>query len=207
MEYLSTRNNQLKETFTHVLFQGLSKEGGLFLPVEWPSIDINTLRDKSYEEVALHIINPFIGDEIAKDDMYEIIQSTYKNFQHSKIAPLVKIDKNKYILELFYGPTFSFKDYALQLLGNLFFHFMKNINKKLTILGATSGDTGSAAIDAFKEKENINVFILHPYNKVSNVQRRQMTTILDHNVFNIAVEGTFDDCQRIVKPIAPRNIQ
>ena len=97
MEYLSTRNNQLKETFTNVLFQGLSKEGGLFLPVEWPSIDINTLRDKSYEEVALHIINPFIGDEIAKDDMYEIIQSTYKNFQHSKIAHLVKIDKNKYI--------------------------------------------------------------------------------------------------------------
>ena len=166
MEYLSTRNNQLKETFTNVLFQGLSKEGGLFLPVEWPSIDINTLRDKSYEEVALHIINPFIGDEIANDDMYEIIQSTYKNFQHSKIAPLVKIDKNKYILELFYGPTFAFKDYALQLLGNLFFHFMKNINKKLTILGATSGDTGSAAIDAFKGKENINVFILHPYNKV-----------------------------------------
>ena len=201
MEYLSTRNNQLKETFTNVLFQGLSKEGGLFLPVEWPSIDINTLRDKSYEEVALHIINPFIGDEIVKDDMYEIIQSTYKNFQHPNIAPLVKIDKNKYILELFYGPTFAFKDYALQLLGNLFFHFMKNINKKLTILGATSGDTGSAAIDAFKGKENINVFILHPYNKVSNVQRRQMTTILDHNVFNIAVEGTFDDCQRIVKEI------
>ena len=201
MEYLSTRNNQLKETFTNVLFQGLSKEGGLFLPVEWPSIDINTLRDKSYEEVALHIINPFIGDEIAKDDMYEIIQSTYKNFQHSNIAPLVKIDKNKYILELFYGPTFAFKDYALQLLGNLFFYFIKNINKKLTILGATSGDTGSAAIDAFKGKENINVFILHPYNKVSDVQRRQMTTILDHNVFNIAVEGTFDDCQRIVKQI------
>ena len=201
MEYLSTRNNQLKETFTNVLFQGLSKEGGLFLPVEWPSIDINTLRDKSYEEVALHIINPFIGDEIVKDDMYEIIQSTYKNFQHPNIAPLVKIDKNKYILELFYGPTFSFKDYALQLLGNLFFHFMKNINKKLTILGATSGDTGSAAIDAFKGKENINVFILHPYNKISDVQRRQMTTILDHNVFNIAVEGTFDDCQRIVKEI------
>ena len=199
MEYLSTRNNQLKETFTNVLFQGLSKEGGLFLPVEWPSIDINTLRDKSYEEVALHIINPFIVDEIVKYDMYEIIQSTYKNFQHPNIAPLVKIDKNKYILELFYGPTFSFKDYALQLLGNLFFYFMKNINKKLTILGATSGDTGSAAIDAFKGKENINVFILHPYNKVSNVQRRQMTTILDHNVFNIAVEGTFDDCQRIVK--------
>ena len=201
MEYLSTRNNQLKETFTNVLFQGLSKEGGLFVPAEWPLIDINILRDKSYEEVALNIINPFIGDEIAKDDMYEIIQSTYKNFQHPNIAPLVKVDDNKYILELFYGPTFAFKDYALQLLGNLFFHFMKNTNKKLTILGATSGDTGSAAIDAFKGKENINVFILHPYNKISDVQRRQMTTNLDHNVFNIAVEGTFDDCQRIVKEI------
>ena len=201
MEYLSTRNNQLHETFTNILFQGLSKDGGLFLPASWPSIDVNTLRDKSYEEVALHIINPFIGGDITEDNLYEIISSTYKNFTHPQIAPLVNIDTNKYILELFYGPTLAFKDYALQFLGNLFSHLMKDSDKKITVLGATSGDTGSAAIEAFKGKNNINVFILHPHNKVSEVQRRQMTTVLNDNIFNIAVEGNFDDCQNIVKDL------
>jgi len=203
MKYFSTRNNQLRETFKHILFQGLSKDGGLFLPIKWPTIDINTLRDKTYEEVALHIINPFLGDEISEENLYEIIHLTYKKFTHSKIAPLVTIDENKHILELFYGPTLSFKDYALQFLGNLFSHFVKNQNnnKNITIVGATSGDTGSAAIDAFKCKENISVFILHPHNKISEVQRRQMTTVLDKNIFNIAVEGSFDDCQKIVKDL------
>jgi threonine synthase len=201
MEYLSTRNNQLRETFTNILFQGLSKDGGLFLPSSWPSINVNTLRDKQYEEVALHIINPFIGGEITEENLYEIISSTYKNFTHPQIAPLVKITNNKYILELFYGPTLAFKDYALQFLGNFFSHVMKESDKKITVLGATSGDTGSAAIDAFKGKNNINVFILHPHNKISKVQRRQMTTVLNDNIFNIAVEGTFDDCQKIVKDL------
>ena len=130
MYYLSTRNNQLRETFTNILFQGLSKDGGLFLPESWPSLDVNTLRDKSYEEVALHIINPFVNQDISENDLYEIILETYKNFTHPKIAPLVNIDKNKYILELFYGPTLAFKDYALQFLGNLFSHMMKNTQKK-----------------------------------------------------------------------------
>ena len=201
MYYLSTRNNQLRETFTNILFQGLSKDGGLFLPESWPSLDINTLRDKSYEEVAMHIINPFVAEDISENDLYEIILETYKNFTNPKIAPLVNIDKNKYILELFYGPTLAFKDYALQFLGNLFSHMMKNTQKKITVLGATSGDTGSAAINAFKGKSNINIFVLHPYNKISEVQRRQMTTILEDNVFNIALEGSFDDCQKIVKDL------
>ena len=201
MKYLSTRNNQLSKTFTDILFQGLSKDGGLFLPSRWPSLDVNTLRHKSYEEVAFNIINPFIGSDIVKDDLYEIIRFTYNNFTHSKIAPLVNIDKNKYILELFYGPTLAFKDYALQFLGNLFAYMMKDSDKKITVLGATSGDTGSAAIDAFKGKNNINVFILHPHNKISTVQRRQMTTVLSNNIFNIAVEGNFDDCQNIVKDL------
>ena len=201
MEYLSTRNNQLRKKFIDVLFQGLSTDGGLFLPTSWPSIDLNTLLDKSYAEVALNIINPFIGNDISEENLYEIINKTYKNFSNDRIAPLVKIEDNKYILELFYGPTFAFKDYALQFLGNLFSHFIQNQNKKITVLGATSGDTGSAAIDAFKDKQNINVFILHPHNKVSEVQRRQMTTNLDNNIFNIAVEGTFDDCQKIVKDL------
>jgi threonine synthase len=205
MYYLSTRNNQLRETFTNILFQGLSKDGGLFLPESWPSLDVNTLRDKSYEEVALHIINPFVNQDISESDLYEIILETYKNFTHPKIAPLVNIDKNKYILELFYGPTLAFKDYALQFLGNLFSHMMKNTQKKITVLGATSGDTGSAAINAFKGKSNINIFILHPYNKISEVQRRQMTTVLEDNVFNIALEGSFDDCQKIVKDLFLNN--
>jgi threonine synthase len=199
MKYFSTRNNKLKEEFKHILFQGLSKEGGLFLPTSWPKIDINTLLNKSYEEVALHIIKPFVGKDISEEDLYQIIHLTYSNFTHPKVAPLINIEKNKHILELFYGPTLAFKDYALQFLGNLFSFYMKNNHKKITVLGATSGDTGSAAIDAFKSKKNIDVFILHPHNKVSEVQRRQMTSVLDDNIYNIAVEGTFDDCQRIVK--------
>ena len=199
MEYYSTRDNQLRESFTDVLFQGLSKDGGLFLPCKFPNINISEIRNQSYEEVAFSIIKPFIGDEIKNKDLHEIINLTYKNFDHAEIAPLIKIDQNKYILELFYGPTLAFKDYALQLLGNLFSYFMKINNRKITIIGATSGDTGSAAIDAFKGKENINIFILHPHNKVSEVQRRQMTTNLEDNVYNIALQGTFDDCQKIVK--------
>jgi len=201
MHYLSTRNNQLRETFTNILFQGLSKDGGLFLPESWPSLDVNTLRNKSYGEVALHIMYPFVCKDVSQEDLYEIIQETYKNFTDPKIAPLVNIDKNKYILELFYGPTLAFKDYALQFLGNLFSYMMKDTQKKITVLGATSGDTGSAAINAFKGKENINIFILHPHNNVSEVQRRQMTTVLDSNVFNISLKGSFDDCQKIVKDL------
>ena len=199
MEYISTRNNQLRKTFKEILFQGLSDDGGLFLPISWPSIDVASLRGKSYEEVALSIISPFVGGEISEEVLFSIIQNSYKNFSNKKVAPLVTLETNKHILELFYGPTLAFKDYALQFLGNLFSYYMKNQNKKITVLGATSGDTGSAAIDAFKGKENINVFILHPFEKVSDVQRRQMTTVEDKNIFNIAVKGSFDDCQKIVK--------
>ena len=201
MKYLSTRNNQLRKSFIDILFQGLSSDKGLFLPNSWPKIDVNSLRNKSYEDVALDIITPFVDKEISEDILHEIIFNTYKDFSNSKVAPLVTLENKKHILELFYGPTLAFKDYALQFLGNLFYHFIKNQNKKITILGATSGDTGSAAINAFKGKENINVFILHPHNKVSEVQRRQMTTVLEKNIFNIAVEGSFDDCQKIVKDL------
>ena len=201
MKYLSTRNNQLHHSFTDVLFQGLSSDGGLFLPTSWPLIDINRLRDKSYEEVALNIISPFVGEDISQEELFQIIHNTYKNFSNNKVAPLVTLEKNKHILELFYGPTLAFKDYALQFLGNLFSHFMKKKENNITILGATSGDTGSAAIDAFKGKKNMKVFILHPHKKVSEVQSRQMTSVLDDNIFNIAVEGSFDDCQKIVKEL------
>jgi len=201
MKYFSTRNNKLNESFKDILFQGLSKDGGLFLPTNWPKINLDKIKNLSYEELALNITYPYVENDIQKDEMYEIICKSYKNFNHPKIAPIIKIDKNKYILELFYGPTLAFKDYALQLLGNLLSHFMSSDEKKVTVIGATSGDTGSAAINAFKGKKNIDIFILHPLNKVSEVQRRQMTTVLDDNVYNIAINGTFDDCQKIVKDL------
>ena len=201
MKYLSTRNSNLDFSFFEILFQGLSKDGGLFLPHEWPYIDINTLKNKTYQEVALEVIHPYVFNEISKNDLKKIIDESYQGFSHPKIAPVTTIDQNKYILELFYGPTFAFKDYALQFLGNLFKYALPKASKKLTVLGATSGDTGSAAIHAFRGKQDINVFILHPHNRVSEVQRRQMTTIQDDNIFNIAIKGTFDDCQKIVKEL------
>mgnify|MGYP001347962027 FL=1 len=201
MKYLSTRNSNLDFSFFEILFQGLSKDGGLFLPHEWPYIDINTLKNKTYQEVALEVIHPYVFNEISKNDLKKIINESYKGFSHPKIAPVTTIDQNKYILELFYGPTFAFKDYALQFLGNLFTYALPKASKKLTVLGATSGDTGSAAIHAFRGKQDINVFILHPHNRVSEVQRRQMTTVQDENIFNIAIKGNFDDCQKIVKEL------
>ena len=201
MKYLSTRNSSLQCSFFEILFQGLSKEGGLFLPHEWPHVDLDSLKNKSYEEVAVQIIHPFVEGDITEVDLRKIVNKSYINFSHSKTAPVTSIEKNKYILELFYGPTFAFKDYALQFLGNLFSHALPKASKKLTVLGATSGDTGSAAIHAFRGKKDINVFILHPHKRVSEVQRRQMTTVLDENIFNVAVEGTFDDCQKIVKEL------
>ncbi|MDC3270527.1 threonine synthase [Alphaproteobacteria bacterium] len=201
MKYLSTRNNNLDFSFFEILFQGLSKDGGLFLPHEWPLLDINLLKNKTYEELAIEVIHPYVSDEISKNDLKKIIDDSYKHFSNPKIAPVTRIEQNKYILELFYGPTFAFKDYALQFLGNLFTYALPNASKKLTVLGATSGDTGSAAIHAFRGKQDINVFILHPHNRVSDVQRRQMTTVQDDNIFNIAIKGNFDDCQKIVKEL------
>ena len=201
MYYLSTRNNKLEESFENILFQGLSKEGGLFLPAVWPKINLNEINNKNYEEIALQIISPYIKQTLSDENLKKIIDQKYKNFRKKNIAPLVKIDNNKYILELFHGPTFAFKDYALQFLGNLISSFLENKNKKITILGATSGDTGSAAINAFKGKNEVEVFILHPFEKVSKVQRLQMTTVEDSNIHNLAIRGNFDDCQKIVKKL------
>ena len=201
MQYLSTRNSSLKESFATILFQGLSKDGGLFLPHTWPSINMKQIKDQSYQEIAFLVIYPFVKESINEKDLKLILNRTFENFNHPKIAPIINIESNKFILELFYGPTLSFKDYAMQFLGNVFSHILNSSNKNLTILGATSGDTGSAAIEAFKGKKDVNVFILHPHNMVSSVQRRQMTTINDANIHNIALEGTFDDCQKIVKDL------
>ena len=201
MKYLSTRDDSLQKSFNQILYQGLSKDGGLYLPINWPSIDLKNLKNKSYQEVAVEIIYPFVKENFSKDKVFGIINNSYKEFKNEKIAPVLKLDTNKYLLELIYGPTYAFKDYALQFLGNLFSESQKINPKKLTILGATSGDTGSAAINAFKSKTNINVFILHPHNKVSPIQQKQMTSVIENNIFNIAIDGNFDDCQRIVKEL------
>ena len=201
MKYLSTRNDSLNQSFNDILYQGLSKDGGLYLPREWPTINLDKLINLSYQEVATEIIHPFTSEDINKQDLSEIIRKSYLNFKDDKIAPIYNLDKNKFLLELFYGPTYAFKDYALQFLGNLFTYSLKKYPRKLTVLGATSGDTGSAAIHAFKSNKDINVFILHPHNKVSPMQQKQMTTVEEKNIFNIAIKGNFDDCQKIVKEL------
>ncbi len=201
MKYLSTRDHSLKKSFNEILYQGLSKDGGLYLPLEWPTIDIDNLENKSYEEVALEIIFPFVKEDFSKSDLQDILYDSYTNFRHEKKAPIKELENNKYILELIYGPTYAFKDYALQFLGRLFSNSLVKNPKKLTVLGATSGDTGSAAIHAFKTNQDINVFILHPYGKISPIQQKQMTTVNEDNIFNLAIEGNFDDCQKIVKEL------
>ena len=201
MKYLSTRDHSLKKSFNEILYQGLSKDGGLYLPVEWPTIDTENLQNKSYEDVALEIIFPFVKENFSKKDLQNVLNESYANFRHEKRAPVKKLECNKYILELIYGPTYAFKDYALQFLGKLFSNSLFKNPKKITVLGATSGDTGSAAIHAFKTNQDINVFILHPHKKVSLMQQKQMTTVNEDNIFNLAIDGNFDDCQKIVKEL------
>ena len=204
MKYCSTRNSKLNKTFDEIIIEGLAPDGGLYMPKSWPKININEItsdKNISYNELVTIILDQFVGDTIKNTELQQIAKKTYKEFTHNKIAPLVKLKDNKYILELFHGPTYAFKDYPLQMLGNLFQYYLKKEDKKITVIGATSGDTGSAAIDACKNKDNINIFILHPKNKTSDIQRKQMTTIQSKNVFNIAINGTFDDCQNIVKSL------
>ena len=204
MKYCSTRNSKLNKTFDEIIIEGLAPDGGLYMPKSWPKININEItsdKNISYNELVTIILNQFVGDTIKNTELQQIAKKTYREFTHNKIAPLVKLKDNKYILELFHGTTYAFKDYPLQMLGNLFQYYLKKEDKKITVIGATSGDTGSAAIDACKNKDNINIFILHPKNKTSDIQRKQMTTIQSKNVFNIAINGTFDDCQNIVKSL------
>ena len=208
MKYCSTRNSKLNKTFDEIIIEGLAPDGGLYVPKNWPKININEItsdKNISYNELVTIILNQFVGDTIKNTELQQIAKKTYREFTHNKIAPLVKLKDNKYILELFHGPTYAFKDYPLQMLGNLFQYYLKKEDKKITVIGATSGDTGSAAIDACKNKDNINIFILHPKNKTSDIQRKQMTTIQSKNVFNIAINGTFDDCQNIVKSLFVSN--
>jgi threonine synthase len=202
MHYQSTRGGISGISFKDAVFMGLADDGGLLLPERIPALspgDLDALAELPYPELAFSIISRFATD-IPSDDLKELIDRSYAAFNHPEITPVTHRD-DVYILELFHGPTLAFKDVALQFLGNLFEYLLKERGEHMNILGATSGDTGSAAIYGVRGKENIHIFILHPKGKVSAVQERQMTTVTDPNVFNLAVEGTFDDAQAIVKEI------
>jgi len=202
MKYLSTRGQVKNIPFKQAVMMGLAEDGGLLLPESIPQLspgDLDALAKLAYPELAFHVMSYFIED-IPSADLKSMIDRSYSTFTHRDITPLVHKD-GLYILELFHGPTLAFKDIALQFLGNLFEYLLRESGEHMNILGATSGDTGSAAIYGVRGKRNINIFILHPYKKVSPVQELQMTTVTDENVFNLAIEGTFDDGQHIVKDI------
>ena len=199
MKYKSTRGGVGGLTFTEAFLMGLATDGGLIVPDNIPIVDLDRLKDLNYKELAFEIFKLFI-DDIDEGSIKDLIEKSYSTFDTEEITPVVR-KNGVYILELFHGPTFAFKDVALQFLGNLFEYVLKERGTYVNVLGATSGDTGSAAIYGLKGRENINIFILHPHNKVSRIQKLQMTTVEDRNVYNIAIKGTFDDCQAIVKSI------
>lgn len=203
MKYISTRGGIEPISFTEAVMMGLANDGGLILPESIPDVSdkLDHWRSLSYSDLAFQITSQFIGnDDIPRDDLKRLISKSYSTFSHEEIVPIVRV-KRLFIMELFHGPTLAFKDIALQLLGNLFEYILKREGRSLNILGATSGDTGSAAIYGVRGKKNINIFILHPYKRVSPIQEHQMTTVLDENVFNIAIKGSFDDGQRIIKTL------
>ena len=201
MRYISTRGEAPVLGFEDVLLSGLARDGGLYVPETWPGLErdeIASLAGRPYAEVAARIVAPF-APSIAADDIGAMIEDAYAAFAHPAVAPLVQLDANEFLLELFHGPTLAFKDLAMQLLARLFDHVLRARGERVTIVGATSGDTGSAALEAFAGLEAVSIVILHPRGRVSEVQRRQMTSVLAPNVRNVALDGTFDDCQALVK--------
>ena len=201
MKYISTRNNSKEFSFEEVFIKGLADDGGLFIPKslkKYSEEELKTLSTLNYQDLAKKIIFPFIGDFMTANELSDIVDKSYSVFRKDNVVDLIKLGDTK-ILELFHGPTLAFKDIAMQLLGNFYEHYLKKNNKKINVVVATSGDTGAAAIDAIKGKKNMNIFVLHPHEKVSLVQRKLMSTVKEKNVFNIAIEGNFDDCQNLVK--------
>jgi threonine synthase len=202
LDYISTRGEAPRLSFAAAALTGLASDGGLYVPEACPRIesaDLGNMENQRYLEVAYRVMLPFVSNDIDSSLLIRLLQAAYKNFDHPEIAPLKRLEDNLYVLELFHGPTLAFKDLALQFLGQVIDHLLSREKRKATMIGATSGDTGSAAIEAFRGKQNASVVILHPRGRVSEVQRRQMTTVQDANVFNLAIEGTFDDCQDLVK--------
>ena len=202
MRYLSTRGTAPVLEFEDVLLAGLADDGGLYVPESWPAFsadDFRAMASLPYDKLAARVMSPFVGDAIAEADFAALVADSYAGFDHQAVVPLKQIGSNSWLMELFHGPTLAFKDCALQVLGRLFDHVLSRRGERVTIVGATSGDTGSAAIEACRDRDAIDIFILHPQGLVSDVQRRQMTTVTSENVHNIAIEGNFDDCQDLVK--------
>jgi len=202
VKFVSTRGRAPTLDFSGAVLAGLARDGGLYVPESWPTFtadEIAALAGRPYAEVAFAVIAPFVGDAIPAEKLKAMIDEAYAGFHHPAVTPLVQIAPDHFLLELFHGATIAFKDVAMQLLARLMDHVLAEKGERATIVGATSGDTGSAAIEAFRGRENTDIFILFPEGRVSEVQRRQMTTVADTNVHAIAVEGTFDDCQALVK--------
>ncbi|MEL6521346.1 MAG: threonine synthase [Pseudomonadota bacterium] len=202
MRYVSTRGRAPALSFEEAMLTGLARDGGLYVPETVPQLSteqIASFAGKPYEEVAFHVMRPFIGDTFTDDDFAEIISRAYAPFGHAARAPLVQLGPNHHLLELFHGPTLAFKDFAMQLIGQMFQVSLGRRGKRVTIVGATSGDTGAAAMEAFRGLAAVDLFILYPHGRISEVQRRQMTTPPDQNVHALALEGHFDDCQARLK--------
>ena len=197
MKYVSTRGAAPVLGFADVVLAGLANDGGLYVPESWPTLGVVTTG--SYAELAASVFVPYVGDDIDNATMLRLCNTAYSTFRHPDVVPIVPLEAGHHLMELFHGPTLAFKDVALQLLGQLFDHILTQRNEKVTIVGATSGDTGSAAIDGVKNCANVNIIILYPHGRVSDVQRRQMTTVDSPNVRTVAIDGTFDDCQDLVK--------
>jgi threonine synthase len=198
VRYVSTRGRAEELGFADVLLAGLARDGGLYVPDAWPTLpDLTGLA--TYEDVAAAVITCFVGDDLSADEVTALCRDAYATFRHPAVAPLVQIDDQHWLLELFHGPTLAFKDIALQLVGRMFDHVLAARGERITIVGATSGDTGSAAIDGVKGCDNVDIVILYPAGRTSDVQRRQMTTVDSPNVHAIAIDGNFDDCQDLVK--------
>ena len=207
MKYTSTRNGLKEFNFTEVFIKGLADDGGLFIPKTTSVLseqELLKLSKLNYKDLAKEIIFLFCNETISKDELSNIVEKSYSKFNEENVVKITDIGENK-ILELYHGPTLAFKDIAMQFIGHLYDHYLKDLQKKINVVVATSGDTGSAAIDAIKGKDKMNIFVLHPNNRVSLVQRKLMTTVKDKNVFNIAIDGNFDDCQNLVKSMFADN--
>ncbi|MEM1212247.1 MAG: threonine synthase [Planctomycetota bacterium] len=202
MQYVSTRGQAPTLDFEDVLLAGLATDGGLYVPEAWPAWEpaaFEALQGKPYPEIAAAVMRPFLGSALPGDALQQLLDAAYATFRHTAIAPLVQLGPRHYVMELFHGPTLAFKDVAMQVLGRLYDHVLNERDQQVTLIGATSGDTGGAAIEAIRGRERASIVILHPHNRTSEVQRRQMTTVDAPNVHNLAIDGTFDDCQALVK--------
>src|ERR1041385_1833690 len=202
MRYFSTRGEAPPLEFVEVMLAGLARDGGLYVPENWPAFDskkIASFAGKPYAEVGVEVIKPFVGGEISDEQLARMAREAYGTFRHPAVAPLVQLNPGLFVLELFHGPTLAFKDLAMQLVARMMDHVLQARGERTTIVVATSGDTGGAAVEAFRGRSQVDVVVLFPHGRISDVQRRMMTTAADGNVHALAIEGTFDDCQAIVK--------